>query len=68
MECDFLCLKVQVSNSFRNYISVSLIVFGAIVAGARDLSFDSYSYGVVSICNLSSAIYVTTVAHYGDDL
>ncbi|KAK9166491.1 hypothetical protein Scep_001682 [Stephania cephalantha] len=47
---------------------VSLIVFGAIVAGAQDLSFDYYSYGVVFICNLSSAIYVTTVAHYGDDL
>ncbi|KAK9149608.1 hypothetical protein Scep_008365 [Stephania cephalantha] len=61
-------LLTRKNYSFSVFCCVSLIVFGAIVAGAQDLSFDYYSYGVVFICNLSSAIYVTTVAHYGKSL
>ncbi|KAK9102039.1 hypothetical protein Sjap_019293 [Stephania japonica] len=61
-------LLTRKNYSFSVFCCVSLIVFGAIVAGARDLSFDYYSYGVIFICNLSSAIYVTTVAHYGKSL
>ncbi|XP_057524470.1 UDP-N-acetylglucosamine transporter UGNT1 [Amaranthus tricolor] len=45
--------------------SVGLIVFGAFVAGARDLSFDAYSYGVVFLANISTAIYLATIARIG---
>ncbi|CAO2816938.1 unnamed protein product [Amaranthus hypochondriacus] len=45
--------------------SVGLIVFGAFVAGARDLSFDAYSYGVVFLANITTAIYLATIARIG---
>lgn len=45
--------------------SVGLIVLGAIVAGARDLSFDSYGYAVVFIANITTAIYLATIARIG---
>ncbi|CAI9096640.1 OLC1v1032832C1 [Oldenlandia corymbosa var. corymbosa] len=45
--------------------SVALIVFGAFVAGARDLSFDSYGYLVVFLSNISTAIYLATIARIG---
>ncbi|PNX94587.1 UDP-N-acetylglucosamine/UDP-glucose/GDP-mannose transporter-like protein [Trifolium pratense] len=46
-------------------ISVGLIIFGAFVAGARDLSFDGYGYGVVFLANISTAIYLATIARIG---
>ncbi|XP_057468344.1 UDP-N-acetylglucosamine transporter UGNT1-like [Actinidia eriantha] len=45
--------------------SVVLIVLGAFVAGARDLSFDSYGYAVVFIANVTTTIYLATIAHIG---
>uniref|UniRef100_A0A5B6YVD4 Putative UDP-sugar transporter sqv-7 n=1 Tax=Davidia involucrata TaxID=16924 RepID=A0A5B6YVD4_DAVIN len=45
--------------------SVSLIVLGAFIAGARDLSFDSYGYAVVFISNITTAIYLATIARIG---
>ncbi|GAB4854590.1 UDP-N-acetylglucosamine transporter ugnt1 [Ancistrocladus abbreviatus] len=45
--------------------SVALIVLGAFIAGARDLSFDSYGYAVVFIANITTAIYLATIARIG---
>ncbi|KMZ68662.1 UDP-sugar transporter-like protein [Zostera marina] len=45
--------------------SVVVIVFGAFVAGARDLSFDSYGYGIVLIANVATAVYLATIARTG---
>ncbi|XP_058072103.1 UDP-N-acetylglucosamine transporter UGNT1 [Magnolia sinica] len=45
--------------------SVGLIVFGAFVAGARDLSFDSYGYAIVFVSNITTAIYLATIARIG---
>lgn len=46
--------------------SVGLIVLGAFIAGARDLSFDAYGYGVVFLANITTAIYLATIARIGD--
>ncbi|KAH1252816.1 Nucleotide-sugar uncharacterized transporter 3 [Glycine max] len=46
-------------------ISVSLIVFGAFVVGARDLSFDAYGYATVFLSNITTAIYLATIARVG---
>ncbi|KAF5726248.1 UDP-sugar transporter [Tripterygium wilfordii] len=45
--------------------SVGLIVGGAFIAGARDLSFDFYGYAVVLIANLTTAVYLATIARIG---
>lgn len=45
--------------------SVAIIILGALVAGARDLSFDSYSYTVVFMSNICTAIYLASVARVG---
>ncbi|KAE9616329.1 putative sugar phosphate transporter domain-containing protein [Lupinus albus] len=45
--------------------SVGLIVFGALIAGARDLSFDAYGYAVVFMANITTAIYLATIARIG---
>lgn len=45
--------------------SVALIVLGAFIAGARDLTFDSYGYAVVFIANITTAIYLATIARIG---
>ncbi|KAL0327415.1 UNVERIFIED_CONTAM: UDP-N-acetylglucosamine transporter UGNT1 [Sesamum angustifolium] len=45
--------------------SVALIVFGAFIAGARDLSFDTYGYLVVFLANITTAIYLATIARIG---
>lgn len=45
--------------------SVGLIVFGAFVAGARDMSYDSYGYVIVLLANLATAIYLATIARVG---
>lgn len=52
----------------KDFISVVVIVFGAFVAGARDLSFDSYGYGVVLIANVATAVYLATIARTGYSL
>ncbi|RDX76563.1 Nucleotide-sugar uncharacterized transporter 3, partial [Mucuna pruriens] len=45
--------------------SVGLIVFGAFIAGARDFSFDAYGYAIVFLSNISTAIYLATIARVG---
>ncbi|KAI3729957.1 hypothetical protein L6452_18630 [Arctium lappa] len=45
--------------------SVALIVFGAFVAGSRDLSFDAYGYAVVFLSNITTAIYLATISRIG---
>lgn len=49
----------------KGFISVALIVFGAFVAGARDLSFNAYGYSIVFIANITTAIYLATIARIG---
>ncbi|NP_001295201.1 UDP-N-acetylglucosamine transporter UGNT1 isoform 3 [Zea mays] len=45
--------------------SVALIVFGAFVAGARDLSFDARGYAIVFVANITTAIYLATINRIG---
>lgn len=45
--------------------SVGLIILGAFVAGARDLSFDFFGYAVVFLANITTAIYLATIARIG---
>ncbi|KAG6739275.1 hypothetical protein POTOM_056866 [Populus tomentosa] len=45
--------------------SVGLIVLGAFIAGARDLSFDFYGYAVVFAANFTTAIYLATISRIG---
>lgn len=45
--------------------SVALIVLGAFIAGVRDLSFDYYGYVVVFLSNVTTAIYLATIARIG---
>ncbi|KAI8570702.1 hypothetical protein RHMOL_Rhmol01G0056900 [Rhododendron molle] len=50
---------------YMGLISVAIIILGALVAGARDLSYDSYSYAVVFISNICTAVYLASVARVG---
>uniref|UniRef100_A0A251L216 Sugar phosphate transporter domain-containing protein n=1 Tax=Manihot esculenta TaxID=3983 RepID=A0A251L216_MANES len=45
--------------------SVGIIIFGAFIAGARDLSFDAYSYAIVFIANICTAIYLASISRIG---
>nr|KAJ0192822.1 hypothetical protein LSAT_V11C800413450 [Lactuca sativa] len=45
--------------------SVGIIILGAFVAGARDLSFDSYAYAIVFSANICTAIYLASIARIG---
>ncbi|KAG6405744.1 hypothetical protein SASPL_133338 [Salvia splendens] len=45
--------------------SVVIILLGAFVAGAHDMSFDSYGYLVVVLANISTAVYLTTISRVG---
>ncbi|GER35337.1 nucleotide/sugar transporter family protein [Striga asiatica] len=45
--------------------SVVLIMLGAFVAGSRDFSFDSYGYIVVFMSNITTSVYLTTIARIG---
>ncbi|GMY35817.1 nucleotide-sugar uncharacterized transporter 3-like isoform X1 [Fagus crenata] len=44
---------------------VGIIILGAFVAGARDLSFDAYAYAVVFIANICTAVYLASIARIG---
>ncbi|XP_030954616.1 UDP-N-acetylglucosamine transporter UGNT1-like isoform X3 [Quercus lobata] len=44
---------------------VGIILLGAFVAGARDLSFDAYAYAVVFVANICTAVYLASIAHIG---
>lgn len=60
-----ICLILHLTEIYKDVISVGLIVFGAFVAGARDLSFDAYGYAVVFMSNIATAIYLATIARIG---
>ncbi|KAF2549736.1 hypothetical protein F2Q68_00037726 [Brassica cretica] len=45
--------------------SVGVILFGAFFAGARDLSFEFYGYGVVFLANITTAVYLATISRTG---
>jgi len=49
----------------KDSISVALIVFGAFIAGARDLSYDTYGYAIVLVANITTAIYLATISRLG---
>uniref|UniRef100_A0A453P342 Sugar phosphate transporter domain-containing protein n=2 Tax=Aegilops tauschii subsp. strangulata TaxID=200361 RepID=A0A453P342_AEGTS len=48
--------------------SVALIVFGAFIAGARDLSFDARGYAIVFVANITTAVYLATINRIGKHL
>ncbi|GAB4832833.1 hypothetical protein Ancab_006848 [Ancistrocladus abbreviatus] len=56
-----------VGQRYSRYVlgSVVVIVLGAFVAGARDLSFDLYSYSIVLLANVSTAVYLAYIARIG---
>ncbi|GMN59939.1 hypothetical protein TIFTF001_029033 [Ficus carica] len=45
--------------------SVGIILLGAFIAGARDLSFDAYGYSVVFVANICTAVYLASIARVG---
>ncbi|XP_021899406.1 nucleotide-sugar uncharacterized transporter 3-like isoform X2 [Carica papaya] len=45
--------------------SVGIIILGALIAGAGDLAFDIYGYGVVFIANICTAMYLASIARIG---
>ncbi|KAL2928209.1 Nucleotide-sugar uncharacterized transporter 3 [Bienertia sinuspersici] len=63
MVVEYILVKQKHTPSIMG--SVGLIVLGAFVAGARDLSFDAYGYGVVFLANITTAIYLATIARIG---
>ncbi|XP_010241625.1 PREDICTED: putative UDP-sugar transporter DDB_G0278631 [Nelumbo nucifera] len=63
MIVEYLLTRQKYSSSVVG--SVGLIVLGAFIAGARDLSFDSYGYVVVFMANITTAIYLATIARIG---
>lgn len=52
-------------NSCKIDVSVGVIIFGAFFAGARDLSFDFYGYAIVFLANITTAVYLATIARIG---
>ncbi|XP_076937850.1 UDP-N-acetylglucosamine transporter UGNT1-like [Bidens hawaiensis] len=58
---------VLVRQKYSRYIigSVGIIIFGAYIAGARDLSFDAYAYAIVFSANICTAIYLASIARIG---
>ncbi|KAL5697931.1 UDP-N-acetylglucosamine transporter ugnt1 [Ranunculus cassubicifolius] len=63
MVVEYLLTRQKYSS--RVVGSVCLIVLGAFIAGARDLSFDSYGYAVVLLANVTTAIYLASIARIG---
>ncbi|CAM8923080.1 unnamed protein product [Rhodiola kirilowii] len=52
-------------HSRRVISSVAIIILGAYVAGVRDLTFDLYSYGIVFLANICTAVYLALIARIG---
>ncbi|KAJ6831309.1 uncharacterized protein M6B38_349375 [Iris pallida] len=63
MIVEYLLTRQKYSTSVIG--SVSLIVFGAFIAGSRDLSYDTYGYAIVLVANITTAIYLATIARIG---
>lgn len=45
---------------------MGIIILGAIIAGIRDLSFDSYGYGLVFTANICTATYLALISRIGN--
>ncbi|KAJ7525445.1 hypothetical protein O6H91_17G051500 [Diphasiastrum complanatum] len=45
--------------------SVGVIVVGALIAGARDFSFDLQGYSLVIVSNITTAVYLAVIARIG---
>ncbi|GLT76713.1 hypothetical protein SLA2020_483570 [Shorea laevis] len=58
-------LLVGQKHSFYVVGSVVIIIFGAFIAGARDLSFDAYGYSIVFIANICTATYLASITRAG---
>ncbi|XP_071698137.1 UDP-N-acetylglucosamine transporter UGNT1-like isoform X2 [Rutidosis leptorrhynchoides] len=56
---------VRQKHSLNIIGSVGIIIVGAFIAGARDLSFDAYAYAVVFSANICTAIYLASIARIG---
>ncbi|XP_047320697.1 UDP-N-acetylglucosamine transporter UGNT1-like [Impatiens glandulifera] len=54
-------LLVGKKHSYPIIVSVAVILLGAFVAGAGDLSFDLQSYTIVFISNICTAVYLALV-------
>ncbi|XP_076921586.1 UDP-N-acetylglucosamine transporter UGNT1-like [Bidens hawaiensis] len=63
MIVEFILVGQRYSRSV--IASVALIVFGAFVAGSRDLSFDAYGYSIVFLSNITTAVYLATISRIG---
>lgn len=63
MIVEYLLTRQKYSTSVIG--SVALIVFGAFIAGSRDLSYDTYGYAIVLVANIATAIYLATIARIG---
>lgn len=44
---------------------MGIIVVGALLAGMRDLTFDLWGYSLVFASNLTTAVYLATIARLG---
>jgi solute carrier family 35 protein len=60
---EFLLVGQKHSNPI--IASVAIIVLGAFVAGSRDLSFELEGYSTVLLSNITTAIYLATIARLG---
>lgn len=58
---------VLAGQKYSRYVvtSVGIIVLGAFVAGSRDLSFNMEGYMIVILSNVTTAVYLSTIAHFG---
>ncbi|XP_074317683.1 UDP-N-acetylglucosamine transporter UGNT1-like, partial [Silene latifolia] len=63
MVVEYLVARQKYSR--RIVASVGVIILGAFVAGARDLSFDLYGYAVVLVSNICTAVYLASIARLG---
>lgn len=57
-----LIFSMEISKIFT---SVGIIILGAFIAGARDLSFDSYGYAIVFVANICTAVYLASISRIG---
>lgn len=57
-----LIFLMEISKIFT---SVGIIILGAFIAGARDLSFDSYGYAIVFVANICTAVYLASISRIG---
>ena len=50
----------------NEFISVGIILAGAFVAGAWDLGSDAYSYAIIFLANIITAVYFSSIAQIGN--